>query len=168
MTAEVVVKKLETEREAEICARLMATSEPWITLRRDYQASLKTITAPKKEVYLATADSEIAGFIILNMHGALVGYIQSVCVAPGWRNNGIGTHLMQFAEDRIFRETPNVFICVSSFNPGAQRLYEKLGYRVVGALDDFVVSGHAEILLRKSIAPLAEFMSEVDDTAAAE
>ncbi len=36
-------------------------------------------------------------------------------------------------------------------------LYERLGYAVVGELTDYIVSGHSELLLRKTIAPLNEF-----------
>ena len=57
------------------------------------------------------------------MTGAFVGYIQTVCVAPEWRGRGLGAILISFAEERIFRETPIVFMCVSSFNTDAQRLY---------------------------------------------
>jgi ribosomal protein S18 acetylase RimI-like enzyme len=91
------------------------------------------------------------------MHGAFVGYIQSMGVVPAWRNRGLGSRLMAFVEKRIFSETPNAFTCVSSFNEGAQRLYERLGYEVVGELKDYIISGHSEILLRKTIAPLSEY-----------
>jgi len=64
---------------------------------------------------------------------------------------------MAFAEERIFHETPNVFLNAASFNPEAQRLYERLGYEVVGELRDCIVPGHSEILMRKSTGPLAEF-----------
>jgi len=47
-------------------------------------------------------------------------------------------------------------VCVSSFNPDAKRLYERRGYEVVGEMENFIVSGHSEIFLRKTIAPLAE------------
>ena len=151
------IRKLQHTAEAEICARMMANSEPWITLRRDYDASLKILTDSSREVYLATLNGEIAGFTILIMHGAFVGYIQSVCVAPEWRSKGIGSQLMAFAEKRIFSETSNAFICVSSFNKGAQKLYERLGYKVIGELKDYIISGHSEILLRKTTAPLTEF-----------
>ena len=40
---------------------------------------------------------------------------------------------------------------------GAQRLYERLGYDVVGEFKDYIISGHSEILLRKTIAPLSEY-----------
>ena len=156
----VQIKGLEHDRKVSACARMMANSEPWITLRRDYDASVATLTVPSKEVYLATVEDEIAGFIILNMQGAFVGYIQTVCVAPEWRGKGIGSKLLAFTEERILSETPNVFICVSSFNPKAQRLYQRLGYQIVGELKDYIVSGHSEILLRKTISPLYEFAKE--------
>jgi ribosomal protein S18 acetylase RimI-like enzyme len=151
------IKKLQNIAEAQICAQMMANSEPWITLRRDYEASLKILTDPTKEVYLVTIGGEIAGFTILNMHGAFIGYIQSMYTVPEWRNRGIGSRLMAFIEKRIFSETPNAFICVSSFNEAAQRLYERLGYEVVGELKDYIIPGHSEVLLRKTIAPLSEY-----------
>ncbi len=151
------IKKLEHTAEAEICARMMANSEPWMTLRRDYNTSLKIITDPSREVYLATLNGEIVGFTILVMHGAFVGYIQSICVAPEWRSKGIGSQLMAFAEKRIFGETPNAFICVSTFNKGAQKFYKRLGYKVIGELKDYLIAGQSEILLRKTVAPLEEF-----------
>ena len=65
--------------------------------------------------------------------------------------------LMAFAEERIFRDSPNVFICVSTFNTGARDFYQHLGYQVVGPLKDYLVAGYDELLLRKTIAPLATY-----------
>lgn len=155
------IRKIVQPGEAEACARMMAASEPWITLGRDYETLLRIVANPAREVYVAVDGSKgIVGFIMLNMQGGFIGYIQSICIAPGWRNKGIGSRFMAFAEKRIFRETPNVFICVSSFNPNAKRLYERLGYEVVGELKEYIVPGHSEILLRKTIAPLAEFKKQ--------
>jgi ribosomal protein S18 acetylase RimI-like enzyme len=151
------IRRLGGRSEAEACARMMAASEPWITLRRDAGAALVILTDPGRESYVAFLEGELVGFIILVMHGAFVGYVQSVCVAPERRSLGLGRRLMAFAEERIFRETPNVFLNVASFNPEAQRLYERLGYEVVGELRDYIVPGHSEILMRKSTGPLAEF-----------
>ena len=148
---------LEGSEEAEICARMMAESEPWITLKRNYEDSLEIISDPSREVYLALGDDEILGFVIIEMEGAFVGYIKSIYTAPKWRGKGIGSQLMSYVESRIFREAPNVFICVSGFNEGARRLYERLGYEVVGELKDYIVAGESEILMRKTIAPLSEF-----------
>jgi ribosomal protein S18 acetylase RimI-like enzyme len=141
----------------------MAASDPWRRLGRTFDESYRILRDPSREVYVAlepSADDEprVAGFTILVMQGAFIGYIQSVAVRGDCRGRGIGTALIEFAERRILRDSPNVFICVSSFNPDARRLYERLGYSVVGELTDYIVRGHSEILLRKTIGPLAEFV----------
>jgi ribosomal protein S18 acetylase RimI-like enzyme len=151
------IRRLAGHDEAVHCARMMASLEPWITLRRDYEESLRVLLDAQRESYVAYHGDSLAGFLILIMHGAFVGYIQTICVAPEARGKGLGTKLIEFAEERIFRETPNVFICSSSFNPRAQKLYERLGYEAVGKLKDFIIPGHSEILLRKTIGPLRGF-----------
>jgi ribosomal protein S18 acetylase RimI-like enzyme len=152
-----VIVELEAEADARTCAHLMAGSEPWLTLGRSYQASLAIIQHPSREVYLLRDDGAIVGFVIVCVTGAFVGYIQTVCIHPDHRGRGWGSRLVAFAEQRILREFPNVFLCVSSFNGAARRLYERLGYRVVGELTDYIVRGHSEILLRKTIGPIAGF-----------
>jgi ribosomal-protein-alanine N-acetyltransferase len=151
------VRRLESVEEAEECARMMAESEPWITLGRGYEESLTILTDHSREVYLALDDGETVGFVVLEMEGAFTGYVKSICVSPPRRGMGVGARLMSFAEERVFRERPNVFLCVSEFNEGARKFYERLGYETVGELRDYLVKGHAEILLRKTIGPLAEF-----------
>jgi [ribosomal protein S18]-alanine N-acetyltransferase len=89
------------------------------------------------------------------MTGAFVGYIQTIAIQPDRRGRGLGSRLIDFAERRILAESPNVFMCVSSFNHDARRLYERLGYHVVGELTDYIVQGHSEILLRKTTGPLS-------------
>lgn len=148
------IRPLATHDEAEACARMMAGTEPWITLRRDYEACLRVMLDETRERYVAYRGDRLAGLLILNVKGAFVGYIQTVCAAPEFRGTGVGTELVRFAEERILREFRNVFICVSDFNHGARRLYERLGFRLVGELTDYVVAGHSEILLRKTRGPL--------------
>lgn len=154
----VSIRPLGSDAEAEACARMMASSEPWKTLGRGHAACLERMRDASKERYVAVGeDGAPIGFIVVNMQGAFVGYIQTVCVAEGERGRGLGTALVRFAEERIFRDSPNVFLCVSSFNPDARRLYETLGYATVGELTDYLVRGHSEILMRKTIATLDEF-----------
>ena len=155
------IDKLSAKSDAESCAQLMATSEPWLTLGRSYDASLRILLDPTREIYLARDNLGIAGFVILCMVGAFVGYIQTILVHPGRRGQGIGSKLLGFAEQRILRESPNIFMCVSSFNHGARRLYERMGYMVVGELTDYIVEGHSEILLRKTSGPLTGFIPAV-------
>jgi len=154
---DVEIESLRRQADAEWCASVMSNSEPWITLGRTYEESLEILTDPSREVYLARIEGELSGFIILNMKGAFVGYVQTICIGPDSRGKGLGSRLLRFAEERIFSESPNVFLCVSSFNPQARRLYERLGYETVGELKDYIVRGHSEILMRKTLGPLREF-----------
>ena len=152
-----VIRRIQDRQEVEDCARLMSSQEPWLTLRRDFEESVEVLSDPARESYVATIDGRVVAFLILNLKGAFVGYLQTICVALEWRNQGLGRRLIAFAEERIFREAPNVFLCVSSFNPGARRLYERLGYELVGELKDYIVRGSAELLFRKTVGPLREF-----------
>lgn len=152
------ISRLATDAEARTCAHLMANSEPWVTLGRSYEACLRIVQDPTREVYLSRDEGEIVGFVILCLTGAFVGYIQTICIHPGRRGHGLGSQLVEFAERKIMEEFPNVFMCVSSFNRDAQRLYQRLGYQVVGELTDYIVQGHSEILLRKTSGPLTTFV----------
>ncbi len=156
-TAVHVVRPLADDTEAAECARIMANSEPWLTLGRTYEASLAAVRDPAKEVHVLVQGAKILGFVILDMRGAFRGFLQTICVHADHRGAGLGTHLLEWAEERVFRESPNFFLCVSSFNTGARRLYERRGYSVVGELEEFLVPGHAEILMRKSHGPWAVF-----------
>ena len=151
------IRPLRPGEERRLCARMMAASEPWITLKRGYEESLAILEDSTREVHVALGDGQLRGFLILSMSGAFAGYIQTVCVAPQARSRGIGTQLVRFAEARIFRESPNVFLCVSSFNARARALYRRLGYARVGELTDYLVPGHSEAIFRKTIGSLHEF-----------
>jgi [ribosomal protein S18]-alanine N-acetyltransferase len=154
------IGRLESDAEARACAAMMSSSDPWIFFGRTFEQCLARVTDPAGEVWVAREDGVARGFIIVVLHGAFVGYIQIVCVSAGARGSGIGSRLVGFAEERIFREFPNVFLCVSSINPRARQLYERLGYTLVGELGDYLVRGHSEFLMRKSVGPLAEFRTE--------
>ena len=154
---EITVSPLRDQSEAEFCAGFIVSSDPWLTLRLPYHHALQRLCDPAREVYLAQVKDQIAGVLILHLGGSFSGYIQTLAVHPVWRNRGVGTKLVQFAEQRMFRESPNVFLCVSSFNDRAQKLYQRLGYERAGELPDYVVKGYSEILMRKTRGPLSDF-----------
>ena len=151
---DLAITPLADDAQERDCADLMATSDPWLTLGYGLEDLLRTVRLPGRERYVAHVDGRFAGFLLLNLHGTFAGYIQTIGLAPQFRGTGLGAQLVAFAEQRIFREHPNVFLCVSSFNQAARRFYERLGYRQVGELADFLVVGHSELLLRKTIGPL--------------
>jgi len=139
------------DRDHDWCARLMAGSEPWITLRRDLDGCYAALRRPGSELFVARERGGPAGFILIHPYGCAGSpYIASVAVAEGARGRSIGTQLVAFAERRMAGRR-FIFLCVSSFNRRAQELYSRLGYRRVGEIPDFIVEGHSEILLCKRL-----------------
>jgi [ribosomal protein S18]-alanine N-acetyltransferase len=138
------------------CAAMMAATDPWITFGRDYDC-LKAFEGPFKEVFVLRKDHEILGFVIMQTQGSFRGYIQILCISAGFRGGGLGTQILQFCEDRILQYSPNIFICVSSFNHGAIRLYTRFGFELVGELKNFVKAGFTELLLRKTVGPIVGY-----------
>jgi len=145
-------------RSFEVCARMMSVTDPWITMGIDYNRCLNAFEGPEKEIYVVEIGKEIAGFVILQIGGTFKGYIQTICIGELFRGRGAGRKLLQFCEDRILKISPNIFICVSSFNRGAIRLYEDFGFKLVGELDDFVKKGYTELLLRKTVGPMMGYI----------
>src|SRR4051794_10375104 len=158
VTQDVTIRPLRGQKEIDICAEAMATSEPWLTLRVTPERTLLALSDASREIYVALVGLEVSGFIIINLLGPLRGYIQTLCVLPSWRNQGIGRQLIRFSEDKILREHANVFLFVSSFNKGAQRFYASLGYQRVGEVPDYIVKGHSEILLRKTTGSVIDLL----------
>ena len=151
---EPVIRRLGSDDEARECATIMSTNEPWITLRRDFDASLAAVKDPEAETYVAVEEGRVIGFVLISMQGTFKGYIRSIATRDDCRGRGVGSALIAYAEARIFQESPNVFICVSDFNDRAQALYARLGYETVGELHDFIVQGQSEWLMRKTIGPI--------------
>lgn len=146
--------KLTTDpKDIASCALMMSGTDPWITLRMNYDQCLIAFEGSNKEIYIILVENELAGFVIIQTGGTFAGYIQTICIGEAYRGYGLGTKLLKFCEERILKISPNVFICVSSFNKGAKRLYYEFGFKLVGELDNFVKEGYTELLLRKTVGP---------------
>lgn len=76
-------------------------------------------------------------------------YVASIAVAEDRRGRGVGEQLLDFVEAHFRPDARHLFLCVSSFNERARRLYERLGYEPVGEFQDYVVDGASEVLMHK-------------------
>jgi len=100
-------------------------------------------------IYVVERAGTVFGFVWLVERGAFNrnAYIQLIGVRPAARGGGIGRALMEFAEAHA--RSRDIFLLVSDFNADAQKFYARLGYTQVGKLDDYVVQGVSELILRK-------------------
>jgi [ribosomal protein S18]-alanine N-acetyltransferase len=145
------------EADIQAAAKLMANNDPWLTLGRTYGKCLAVIRNPLAETYVAKVDDVVMGLAVIQLKGALVGYIQTLLIAEEYRGHTLGNQLITFLENRIYEVSPNVFMCVSDFNTDAQRLYKRMGYEVIGEIKNYIAEGYSEILLRKTIGALNDF-----------
>ena len=133
------------------CTRLMASTEPWLTLRPSPAACEAVFRRPACELFLARHGEATLGFILLQPSG-LAGspYVGAIAVSREARGRGVGSRLLAFAEQH-YPAANNIFLCVSDFNTRAIALYERLGYEQAGRLKDFIVPGHDELIMRKRL-----------------
>ncbi|HEX7138675.1 MAG TPA: GNAT family N-acetyltransferase, partial [Vicinamibacterales bacterium] len=106
---------LAASDDVEWCARLMAGSEPWITLRRDLAGCRTALGRPGTELFVARNSGRPVGFVLVAPHGfAASPYIASIAVAPESRSQGIGSAILRFVEDH-FAGRGHLFLLASSF-----------------------------------------------------
>jgi ribosomal protein S18 acetylase RimI-like enzyme len=141
-----------TDGERLWCAQLMASSEPWIALRRGLDVCRAACVDPAYLVLVARRGTVPCGFIRLHPRGVAGSpYIASVAVTESERSLGVGAALLEAAEARFEGKARYLFLCVSSFNGRARAFYERHGYRFVGELPDYVIDGASEMLMGKRL-----------------
>lgn len=157
---QLAIRPLRDDAEARDCTARLVEFGPWNTLGIPAEKLFKDLTNPQREVFVAELAGKIVGVLILHLGGLFDGYIQLLAVFPEFQSHGLGQKIMRFAEDKIFQRSKNVFLCVSAFNERARTFYERLGYQKTGELENFLVAGQNEILMRKTRGPLLEFSAQ--------
>ena len=133
-------------------AALMSSSEPWITLRRDFDSCLRACTSPSDVLEIADAGGARCGLVLVRPAGvAGAPYIVSIAVAATHRSQGVGAAMLAHVEQACRSRSRHLFLCVSSFNPRARHFYERHGFTVIGTLQDFIIEGADEILMHKPL-----------------
>ncbi len=149
---------MDGDDEARAAALIMSGSDVWKRLGRTFENTYRSVSHPAFEKLVTVAEGKVVGICVMAIALPLIkGYIGALAVDAGWRGKGIGSRLLAAAEARIYSESPNVFLCVSSFNPEARRFYERAGYAAVGELLDYQIRGESEIFMRKTKGPWDEF-----------
>jgi ribosomal protein S18 acetylase RimI-like enzyme len=136
------------------CASLMANSPLWqryqvteASAARRFEHGLAT----QATICVAETADGPAGFVWYETLGAFCrsGYIMLIGVDAAHHQRGIGRVLMEHAEAQMYPVVEDIFLLVSDFNDTAQRFYQRLGYRQVGAIPDYVRPGITELIYHK-------------------
>jgi len=138
--------------------RLLAGSDPWKRLgyTQEDWGRIFCPTPRERESFVVDTEGTVAAIAIVRQKFLLGDYLELLGVADWARNRGIGKELLEHIELIVFGRTTNLFACVSDFNKGARDFYEKQGYQEIGPMPNLLISGSAEILLRKTRGPARE------------
>jgi ribosomal protein S18 acetylase RimI-like enzyme len=107
--------------------------------RHIYRRAMEEARQGRRILFVAEVDGEIVGQIFIQLNpnrsrrkGKLTtGYLQSFRIKPQFRNRGIGTRLIEQAEEVLKeRGFQRAVIAVAQDNLDARRLYERQGYSV--------------------------------------
>ena len=143
--------RLATDEDREWSARLMAGMDPWRRLQRGFEERLQKCRHPEYTLLIVEASQGRVGCALLHPRGVAGSpYLASIAVAEEAQGLGAGSALLRYAEAH-YEGARHMFLCVSSFNPRARALYERLGYELVGELKDYVTEGASEFLMHKSL-----------------
>lgn len=149
------VKRLEAAADIAACATMMAESPPWSLLYFSRDQCLEELLNPEVQVDGAMGENgELIGFLASMANG--IGsepMVEYLCIAPKSRGMRVGQGLMSYFEDVLFPDADNLYLFVSDINPDAARLYERLGYQMIGALPNFNLKAQTEFLHRKTRRP---------------
>jgi len=141
-----------TSDERHWAARLQSTSEPWVSLGVSEEKTLQSLHDPAYQVFIGHQNNKACGVLIIDPRGVAGSpYIKSIAVTEESRNLGIGASLINYAEESFKNRSRYIFLCVSSFNTKARSFYKKLGYTIVGEIEDYIIDGASEFLMSKRL-----------------
>ncbi len=120
----------------------------------------EVIEKASNETVVARLDGQVVGVAIFWTDGRspVPAYLRILAVDDGYRGRGVGTALLRYVEAKAFAHGPNLFLCCEAQNHDARRLYEREGYKEVGALTDLFASGLHEVLFRKTLGPIRDYV----------
>lgn len=141
--------------DREAVKALLADSEPWTWLGytgSDWDRYFSPLPQGR-EAFVVERDGQVMGIAVVRPKFLLGDYLELFGVAGQARRAGLGKLLLGHVESIVFARAKNLFACVSDFNEPARKFYIRQGYQEIGSIPDLIVSGCAEILIRKTSGP---------------
>lgn len=114
---------------------------------------------PRSTSFVAEEAGALAGFCIVDWKleaGQKVGHFITIDVAPERRRTGLGSRMMQAAEQHMAGlGCKEAMLEVGADNLAAQAFYERLGYRERGRIPGYYQDGTDALVMRKAIPAAA-------------
>ena len=123
-------------------------ADPW-----DSGVFLEALTFYPSTFFVAICEGTIAGFVVGGLEDTgeeVYGHLCNVGVSPRYRRRSIGRLLIRRAEHQFALElATGVQLEVRVSNTGAQKFYQRLGYRPVFGIDQYYANGEDALVMMK-------------------
>lgn len=129
----------------------LAAIDPWhrVAISADRLVGFLATVEAAAPRYVIAVDGATAGTMVVRhpwLHGP---YLNLLGLLPGYEGRGIGSLALHWFEVEARGQSRNLWLCVSRYNHGARRLYERHGFVLAATLDDLAFDGYDELLMRK-------------------
>jgi ribosomal protein S18 acetylase RimI-like enzyme len=142
------------EEHAEHLARNISLMPPWSVIGYPARALYSFLVGydPGCKRFEIVSQGEIAGTCAIRTPWLRGPYLQLMAILPDFQGRGFGGKILSWMEAQALRDDARqLWLCVSSFNEGAQAFYQRFGFEATAVLDDVLVNGSDEILMRKKL-----------------
>ncbi len=96
--------------------------------------------------------ADIAGFLVGQRHKRGLGHVVTIDVNPEFRREGVGSLMMEAAEQRLRSEgCHSIFLETAVDNESAISFYQRLGYAVLRTLPRYYMGDLDAFLMGKSL-----------------
>jgi ribosomal-protein-alanine N-acetyltransferase len=104
----------------------------------------------RSQAWIAEEEGAIVGFLVADGQPQRVGHIITIDVVAEWRRRGVGTLLMDAAEDWAqARRLRLIYLETSERNAPAQRFYTQRGYEKLKLIERYYGNGDAAWVMVK-------------------
>ena len=123
---------------------------PGISYGREELAGF--ITSSHSMTWVAQVGRVNVGFVIAEHEAADIAHIITIDVIEDWRHRGVGTVLMDTAEDWADRMGAQfVYLETAEDNLAAQAFYKSRGYRMTETIEKYYSTGQTACVMVKSM-----------------
>jgi ribosomal protein S18 acetylase RimI-like enzyme/predicted double-glycine peptidase len=134
-------------------ALLRLEEQSFATDRLSRRSFRRFLSSDADHLLVAEDSGGLRGYVLLlKRRGTRLARLYSICVDAAARGRGIAERLILAGEDAVRRAgCAYVRLEVRRDNPGAIRLYRRLGYRLFDTLDDYYEDGEQALRFEKRI-----------------
>ena len=110
------------------------------------------VRRPRAITLVAEADAKVVGFIIADLDRRGNGHVITIDVLPHARRGGLGSTLMEAAEQRLIAaHAKRVYLETAVDNAAALAFYKRHGYSVVGTIPRYYLDSIDALVMEKPL-----------------